>query len=534
MTDQETDTLRQMTPAQKLAVMHALIRQAFAAALRTLATPALVSLVLALLVLLPRAATAQAAPLTGLDDYVTAAMEAWGIPGLALAVVRDDSVIFARGYGVREMGKPGAVDVNTLFNIASTSKAFTVAALGMLVDEGKLSWDDHVTDHMPGFQLQDPYVTREIRVRDLLTHRAGVARDDNLWIAGPFARDELLRRLRHLPQVAGFRERYGYNNLMFITAGEVAGGVSGTRWDDFVSRRIFGPLGMTRSTTRMADVLTRDNVSGSHARIDGVVQPVPRRNYDLIGGAGSIWSSVNDMSRWVRLQLGHGTFEGTRLISDAAIDEMRTPQMLIPIDSVGRRLFPDRHLNSYGLGWDVEDYRGRILVNHSGWLNNTRTQVGLIPSEGIGFVAIANLNVSTLQQALMYRVLDALLGEAPVDWSALYLELDRRSQDRAARSRETLEAARLAGTTPSLPLDGYTGTFESDLWGTMTVTLEGDGLVLRYAPEFVSDLEHWHDDVFRARWRTAGDGSSFVTFTLDERARITAMEVEDFGSYRAR
>ncbi|MGD8319069.1 MAG: serine hydrolase [Gemmatimonadota bacterium] len=497
-------------------------------ALLHLAVPFLLA---ALLLAVPRGAHGQAAPLDGLDAYVTSAMKDWQVPGLAIAVVSDDSVIYAKGFGVRVLGEPGAVDENTLFNIASTSKAFTVAALGILVDEGKLSWDDPVARLLPEFQLEDPYVTREVRVRDLLTHRVGVARDDNLWIAAPFDRDEIIRHLRYLPQVTSFRSRYGYNNLMFITAGEVAGRVSGVGWDDFVARRIFSPLGMTRTTTYTDVVDRHENASGSHARIDGRVQVVPRRNYDNIGGAGAIWSSVHDMAQWVRMQLGHGVYRGTRILSDSTVDEMRTPQMLIPMDSVDHRMFPSRHLNAYGLGWDVQDYRGRTLVSHSGWLNNTRTQVSMIPSEGIGVVAIANLNVSSLQAALAYRILDALLGEEPTDWSAEYLELDGRSQARATDRAREVQASRLEGTSPSLPLDGYAGTWVSDLWGEITVTHEGDHLVLRYAPDFVADLEHWHHDIFRAVWRTPGDGHSFVTFTLDQRGRITAMEVEDFGSY---
>ncbi len=483
------------------------------------------------LALAPRAATAQTTPLQGLDAYIESAMDAWQVPGLAIAVIRDDSVIYAKGFGARELGKPGAVDANTLFNIASTSKAFTVAALGTLVDEGKLAWDDPVTTRLPEFELADPYVTREVRVRDLLSHRVGVARDDNLWIAAPRTRAEIIQHLRYLPQITSFRSQYGYNNLMFIAAGELAGRVAGMSWDDLVQQRIFTPLGMTRSTTHTDVVNGQENVSGSHAKIDGRVQVVPRRNYDRIGGAGAIWSSVADMAQWVRMQLGHGVYRGERILSDASIDEMRTPTTLMPIDSATHRLFPRRFLNSYGLGWDVREYRGRLLVDHSGWLNNTRTQVGFIPSEGIGVVAIANLNVSVLQQALMYRVFDELLGEQPTDWSAAFLELNQRGDARAAERTQALEASRLKDAPPSVPLEGYAGTYESDLWGLITVTVEDDHLVLDYAPDYVADLEPWHHDVFRAVWRMAGNGRSFVTFTLDERGRITGMEVEDFGSY---
>jgi CubicO group peptidase (beta-lactamase class C family) len=482
----------------------------------------------------PRGSGAQAAPLKGLDNYVASAMQDWKVPGLAISVVRNDSVIFEKGYGVRELGREGPVDENTLFAIASTTKAFTVAALGMLVDEGKLSWDDPVTQDLPGFELQDPWVTREILVRDLLTHRAGVARDDNLWIAAPFDRAEILRHLRYLPQVTSFRSRYGYNNLMFITAGEVVGRVSGMGWDDFVAQRIFTPLGMTRSTTRAAVVEERANVSSSHAPVDGTIQVVPRRDYDDIGGAGAIWSSVHDMAQWVRMHLNGGTYGGKRLLSDSSLAEMYTPQTLIPIDSVTRRMFPDMHLRAYGFGWDVQDYHGRTLIDHSGSINYTRTQVGMIPSEGIGVVVIANLSSSDLQLALMYRILDALTGEKPVDWSAEYLALARRSDARAERREQELEASRLRGSTPSLPLDDYAGTYSSDLWGDLKVTHEAGGLVLRYSSEFIADLEHWHHDIFRAKWRRAGDGRSFATFTLDEHGRIVSVDLEDFGTFRRR
>lgn len=486
---------------------------------------------LALLVAgLPRVA-AQSAPLSGLDAYVEAAMKDWEVPGLALAVVRGDSVLYARGYGVADLGTGARVDENTLFAIASTSKAFTVAALAMLVDDGKLRWDDPVTRHLPDFALADPWVTANLTVRDLLTHRAGVAREDNIWIAAPFDRAEIIRRARHLDQVAPFRARYGYNNIMFITAGEVAGRASGIGWDDFVTQRIFQPLGMGRSTTRTAVAESRGNVSASHTRVDGKVQAVPRRNYDNIGGAGAIFSSARDMAQWLRLHLGNGTYEGRRLLSDSVVAEMRQPHNPLRTDSLSRRLFPDTKFRAYALGWNVQDYRGRTLVHHSGSINYTRTHVGYIPEEGIGFVAMANLSSSDLQMALMYRVLDALLGAGATDWNAEYLALARRGDERSARSAAELEAARLQNTTPSLKPEGYAGTYASDLYGEVTVAVEDGGLVLRYSDNYVADLEHWHHDTFRALWRRAGAGRSFVTFAMDERARITELDLDGFGNF---
>ncbi|MGH7448175.1 MAG: serine hydrolase domain-containing protein, partial [Longimicrobiales bacterium] len=375
--------------------------------------------------LLPAGARAQAGPLAGLDDYIMHALPEWEVPGLAIAVIRNDTVIHARGYGVRELGRSGAVDENTLFAIASTTKAMTAAALGMLVDEDRLDWDDHVSEHLSSYRLSDPFITHELTIRDLLTHRSGISRSDNLWIAGPFDRAEVLRRARYLPSTRGFRSEYGYHNVMYIAAGEVVAARSGLSWDDFIAQRLFEPLGMTRSTTRAAVVETRDNVATSHTNVDGRVQAVPRRNYDNIGGAGAVFSSVRDMAQWIRLHLNHGMYEGTRLLSPQTMRELHMPQMIIRTDTATERMFPNTNLRAYALGWNVQDYHGRKLVHHSGSLNWTRTQIGMVPSEGIGVVVTANYGSSNLQQAVMYRVIDALMGLPARDWSAEYLAIAR-------------------------------------------------------------------------------------------------------------
>ncbi len=498
---------------------------------RTSPTHALAYLSLAgVIAAAPRATLAQPRPLQGLDAYVEKAIKDWEVPGLALVVVKGDSVVYARGYGVADLAGGTPVDENTLFAIASTSKAFTVAALGMLVDEGKLAWDDRVIDHLPEFELTDPYVTAHVTIRDLLTHRVGVAREDNMWVIAKFERDEIVQRARFLDQVTEFRARYGYNNIMFTTAGEVVGRVSGIGWDDFVAQRIFEPLGMTRSTTRAAVVETRGNVAASHTRVDGEVRSVPRRDYDNIGGAGAVFSTAHDLGQWLRLHVGHGVYAGQRLLSDSVIAEMRQPQnsLRVSTDSTSKRLFPDVKFRAYGFGWNVQDWHDRVLVHHSGSINYTRTHVGLIPEEGIGFAAMANLTSSGLQEALMYRVFDQLLGRPAVDWSAEMLARSRRGGD---RQEQPIDSARIQGTTPSVPLDAYAGTYVDDLYSEVQVTVEGGKLVLSYSPMYVGDLEHWHHDTFRAVWRPVGAGRSFVKFSLDERARITALEISGFGTF---
>lgn len=488
--------------------------------------------------LLPSLLEAQPAPLAGLDAYVERAMAEWEVPGFALAVVRGDSVLYARGYGVTQLGGTERVDEHTLFAIASTTKAMTTAVLATLVDEGKVRWDDPVARHLPWFALQDPFVTRELTVRDLLTHRAGAARLDNLWIASPFDRDEILRRARHLPQVDGFRDRYGYNNILYIVAGELAAAAAGSSWDSLLEDRLFGPLGMERSTSRAAVVETRGNVAHSHTRVDGRVTAIPRRDYDAIGGAGAVWSSAHDMARWMGMHLGQGSYRGARVLSEARIRDMYQPTTVMSIDSVTNRLHPTNHFQGYALGWRVQDLHGGRLVHHSGSINYTRTHVTLVPEQGLGVVAMANESGSNLQWAITHWILDRLQGRDPLDWNALYLEVARRGDAGGAAAEEERQRDRLTGVGPSLPVDRYAGTFEDDLFGTVRLTVEpradgtGSGLVLHYSPEYVADLEHWHQDRFRATWRRPGAGRTFVQFTLDTRGRVTSAEMDGFATFR--
>lgn len=483
-------------------------------------------LLLLLLIALPASGVAQPASLAGLDVYIESAMADWEVPGLAIAVVKDDEVIYARGFGVTEIGGNQPVDEHTMFAIASTTKAFTAAALGILVDEGKIAWDDPVRKHLPLFSVADPYISREMTIRDLLTHRTGLAGHNNLWIASPFDRDELVRRLRFLPQESGFRSEYRYNNLMYIVAGEVVEAASGMLWDDFLEQRIFEPLGMTRTTTRSADVDAAENVTSSHARVDGKIRPIGRRNYDALGGGGSIFSTVHDMAQWVRLHLAKGEFYGRRIIDEETIDEMHEPQVVIRIGDSDRKLFPDRMLSAYGLGWRIHDYRGRKVVQHTGWVNYTRTQVGMIPSEGIGMVAFSNSDFSGLHSALMYRVFDILLGAPEMDWSSAMLE----NSSGSGGSQMT----RVAGTSPSLDLIRYAGVYTDSLYGSVRVDLENGGLVLRYSQEYVADLEHWHFNTFRARWRPTGFGGTFATFSLDHRGEIESLDLRGFTTFDRR
>ena len=298
-----------------------------------------------------------AARLKEIDEYSAKAGVDWKVPGFAIAIVKDDRVVFAKGYGVLELGKPTAVDENTLFAIASNSKAFTAAALAILVDEGKVKWDDKVTKYLPSFELYDPYVTRELTIRDLLSHRSGLATfgGDLLWYESEYSRDEILRRIRFLKPTSSFRSRFGYQNIMFLAAGEVVAKVSGKSWDEFVKERFFAPLAMKRTVTSHADLLNSSNVAMPHNEVDGKIRAIRYGKVDNIGAAGGIKSSVADMAQWLRLQLGRGTYEGRKLFSSTASREMWTPHTVFSgISEQAEKFNPTRHFNLYGLGWISE------------------------------------------------------------------------------------------------------------------------------------------------------------------------------------
>lgn len=475
-------------------------------------------------------ASAQA-DLRKIEAYVEQERRAWQVPGVAVAIVKDDKVIFTRGFGVREVGKDEPVDADTLFAIASNTKAFTAAAVALLVEEKKIAWDDRVVQHLPYFQLYDPYVTHDIRVRDLLCHRSGlgVFSGDLLWYGTGYSREEVLRRARFLKPAHPFRANYAYNNIAFLAAGEVVAAASGKTWDAFVKERIFEPLGMRRTVTTVRALAGMINVATPHAMRDGELRAYPWYNWDAAAALGGIISSANDMARWIRLQLGRGSFEGKRIFSEESSRTMWTPHITRPISRSSEQRFPSTHFRAYGLGWSLSDYRGRLIVGHGGAYDGMFSSVTLVPEERLGIVILTNSNTS-LQDALSYRILDAFLGGEERDWSRLFLDDARRAeqsrQQQLARERES----RVPDTRPSVKLEQYAGTYRSSLYGDATVSVEDGRLVLRLLPnpDFVADLSHWHFDTFVLRWRKYfpwfGEGKA--QFVLDLNARITELKLD--------
>lgn len=487
----------------------------------------------ALVGLLVLGVSAQAgAQLAGLAEYIEQARAAWEVPGVAIAIVKNDSVVFARGFGVRELGKPEPVDANTIFAIASTTKAFTSALIGTLVDEKRVRWDDPVTVHYPGFRLADPYITFELTLRDILSHRSGLPRGDLLWYLSPYDRPEVVRRLRFLEPNTSFRSAYGYQNIMFLTAGQVVEAVTKESWDDALQRRILKPLGMTATTTSVTALRSARNLATPHDRIAGRVQPIRWPNYDNLAGAGSLNSNVTDMARWLRMQLREGRFEDARIISDSVVREMHTPQTVIRMGRETREMFPQTHFMAYGLGWSLRDYRGRKLVGHGGVLDGMRTEVLLAPEESLGVVVMANLDGTNLPNAIAYRVIDSYLGEPVRDWSEAYLKNYRLARQRADSVERKLQADRVPSTQPRFALDQYTGTYTDSLYGKVDVRTEKEQLVVQLGPHFIGDAQHWHYDTFRIVWRDAALGRQFVTFITDNRGRIAELRLEGTGTFR--
>ena len=478
----------------------------------------------------------RAQPLRGLDAYVERAVEAWGIAGLSIAVVAGDSVVFAEGYGVRDVRDGTPVDAGTLFAIGSNTKLFTSVATGMLVDEGAIEWNDHVIEHLPTFTLHDPYASREMRIRDLLSHRSGLGRrGDLLWYGTDRSRDEILGQVRCLPPQTGFRSAFGYQNIMFLAAGEAAARAAGASWDELIQRRIFEPLGMEESTTSVVPLAARSNVAQPHLNEDGELVPVPHRNLDNIAPAGSIYSSAREMARWLRMILADGRFEGEQLVDSATLAEITSPHTIIPVSP--DTLFPTTHFQAYGLGVVLQDYQGEKLAWHTGGIDGMLSLVAFLPERDVGLVVLSNTSGhNDLFTALMYRIVDAYLGAPTRDWSAILLDRLEAQEKRMTAARQGAREGRIEGTRPSLPLEAYAGTYHDVIYGPLEVRHEGDGLTLRLGPALAADLEHWHYDTFVPRWRRGseifGSSLSFVQFHVGAKGEPVDVRLQGLSEAR--
>jgi CubicO group peptidase (beta-lactamase class C family) len=470
-------------------------------------------------------------------------MDAFEVPGIGLAIVKDGRVAVAKGYGVRRLGEPYPVDGRTLFGIASNTKVFTAVALGLLVEEGKIAWDAPVIDYLPWFQMWDPYVTRELTIRDLLVHRSGLglgAGDLLWWPPSTYSRKEIMRRLRFIKPATSFRSAYAYDNVLYLVAGEVIEAVSGATWEDFVAERILKKVGMTASGVRYSATANNGNVAGTHARVEGVLRPVKPMESDNTNPAGGINSNAEDMAEWLLVLLNEGRLrDGSRLFSG------RTARELVTLVTPIRTQIPPPELaglranfQGYALGLNVHDYRGKKVITHTGGLPGYLSKVTLIPELNLGIAVLTNQESGDAFSSLTWHIVDHYLGAPATDWVDAFLKDRARRDARTAEAMKKAAAARNAASKPSLALEKYAGTYTDAWYGDIKIVLEDGKLVLSFTrtPLLIGDLEHCQYDTFIVRWRDRElRADAYVAFALNpdgtiDQARMQAVSPEtDFS-----
>ncbi len=427
-----------------------------------------------------------------ISDYLDTTMAYWKVPGLAMAIVKDGEVIFAEGFGHRDIERQLPVTPATLFAIGSSTKAFTATGLGILAGEGKIDLDKPVREYLPGFRLSDPIAAERMTPRDLLTHRSGLPRHDLMWYGSTATRQEMFERLRYLKSSKDFRTAYQYQNLMYMTAGYLAGAVTGMSWEEFTKQRILEPLGMTSTNFSVDDSQrSEDHALPYRKNDDGTVARIPFKNISEIGPAGSINSNIMDLVRWIKLNLGNGEVDGQRIVPETILKDIHTPHMVLP---QGR--YSESLNQTYGLGWFIEVYRGRKLIHHGGNIDGFSALVVLFPGENIGIVTLTNLNGNFMPFLSTRYAADLLLGLEPIDWHA---RLDTLTPEEAEREKQEklTEQNRIKGTKPTHDLSQLAGEFEHPGYGTIRITEAGKKLRSSFnGLEF--EMEHWHYNVFSA------------------------------------
>lgn len=433
-----------------------------------------------------------AAPLNGLDQFVTSVMETWHVPGLALGVVKGGKVVLAKGYGYRDVEQKLPVTSRTIMAIGSNSKSFTAVLMGMLVDEKKLDWDKPVRIWLPDFQLWDPFATRDMTPKDLITHRSGLPRHDALWYGRSFSRQQLYERLRYLEPSASFRSRYQYQNLMFMTAGYLTERITGRSWEEQIRERIFIPLGMTRSNTSVAESPRSDDFAYPYGWRDSALVRLPFRNIDAVGPAGSINSSVDDMLKYIQFRLNQGSADGRQLLSRENERLMQSPQMI----SGGESDSPELGVGTYGLGVGVSTYRGHKVVSHGGGIDGFISAMSWLPADSLGVIVLTNFGGNNPVPTIVARnVYDRFLGLDQVDWVGRTKRQQDEGRVRQERQRREREAERTPGTSPSHALAAFAGTYEHPGYGRVVIRTGGPGLEM-VLDGVVAGLSHFHYDIF--------------------------------------
>ncbi len=447
-------------------------------------------------------ATLQAADFDpkAIDAVVEKTLKEFDAPGASVVIVKDGEVIYLKGFGVREKGKEEKVTPDTVFPIASCSKAFTATALAMLADDGKLKWDDRVRDHLDYFRLADELADRDVTLRDLLCHRTGMPRHDMLWAGLSTDSGDVIRRWGKAAPASSFRSKWEYANVPFTTAGVIAGKFDNTDWAGVIKTRIFKPLGMERSSCTWKEGTAQADHATPHYRgLDKSISAIKWDEMDHAGGAGCINSSARDMAAWLQFQLAGGKYDGRRLITERGLRETHTSQMLLIPEGAFAVYFPPKftRFTSYGLGWFVHDYRGVNCVSHGGTLTGFRAQCMLVPEKKLGVFVLSNLRPSLVCETVCKTALDALLGLPAEDWVTFHKAQMSALDFQTAVGQKKRETARKLDTKPSLALKDYAGAFEERAYGRAEVAFENDKLLIRWG-KYTFRADHYHFDTFTA------------------------------------
>ena len=463
-----------------------------------------------------------------LDAYYAKALKDWNVPGMSIAIVKDGKIIFAKGYGTKEMGKTNLPDENTIYAIASNSKAFTSAIVGQLVDEGKLSWDDKIKKHLTYFEMSDPWVTNEATLRDALSHRIGLTTfgGDLLWYRSNLNAKEIIAHLKYLKPSYSFRAGYGYSNLMYIATGELIEQVTGKTWAENVQSRFFNPLGMTRSIVGTKGVSKMENVATPHLYVDNAHKPMPWEDWSHVAATGGILSSVKDISQWMMFQMNHCIWKNDTLISKSSHNMMWTPHNAFVVDHMSTTKTGD--FSTYGLGWGLSEYNGKFRVSHTGGYSGMVSAVAMLPDEHLGVVILTN-GIRSVFAPLVNYTFDQFIKAPARDWSKEYLDRNRAAIDTRIADRMK---ARVQNTSPSLPQEKYAGEYYTPAYGNITVDSK-DGkmkIAFEHSPDLTATLEHWHYDTWKLNWDNPQVIAWFtfgtVKFNADNNGMVTGISFD--------
>jgi len=459
------------------------------------------------------------------DTYVEKSRVQWQMPGMAVVLVKDGKVILKKGYGVRKLGDKAPVDDQTLFVCASTTKAMTAACMGILVDQGKVKWDDPVITYLPTFQLYDPYVTRELKIRDLFIHDSGVGNTDFLWGNMSISSQEVLDKMKLVKPSYSLRSGFIYQNIFYLAAGQVIEKVSGLTWEKFIKQNIFDQLGMTRTVPFLKEA-TDANKAAPHFLVENSIQVIEHTSADEIGPAGSVWSCANDISKWVACMLDSSKYTGGKLLSAKTWTELFKPQMIVPDGFYPTMQIIKPNWTTYGLGWFQHDYKGKKINFHTGSLAGAIAIHGQLPEAGLGIYVFGNYDHAELRHALVYKAFDLFALGGNRDWSTEFLAHYKKINDKVEKEVKDFEAKRVNGTKPSFDLSEYAGKYSDPLYGQVEITVSENSLLVNMNSFAQAKLDHWHYDTFRGWYDKRWYGKANATFLTDNNGKTTKVNFD--------